>query len=64
MRKLAYGGIIGFALALTFSAVDWIMGLNEHWFSTMWGVYIFAGQQGPPWPLLFSFPTSCRPPAT
>jgi MFS family permease len=46
MRKLAYGGIIGFALALTFSAVDWIMGLNEHWFSTMWGVYIFAGSAG------------------
>lgn len=46
MRRLAYGGIIGFSLALTFSAVDWVMGLNEHWFSTMWGVYIFAGSAG------------------
>lgn len=46
MRRLAYGGIIGFALAISFSAIDWVMGLNEHWFSTMWGVYIFAGAAG------------------
>ncbi|MEO0453915.1 MAG: hypothetical protein AAFY98_07240 [Verrucomicrobiota bacterium] len=46
MRRLAYGGLCGFALAITFSAVDWVMALNEHWFSTMWGVYIFAGSAG------------------
>jgi hypothetical protein len=32
-----------FALSLTFGAFDWLMGLDFHWFSTMWGVYIFAG---------------------
>jgi len=32
-----------FALTITFAAVDWVMGLDYNWFSTMWGVYIFAG---------------------
>ncbi len=32
-----------FALAITFAAVDWLMTLDYSWFSTMWGVYIFAG---------------------
>jgi hypothetical protein len=32
-----------FALTITFAAVDWLMGLDYLWFSTMWGVYIFAG---------------------
>ncbi len=32
-----------FALTITFAAVDWVMGLDYSWFSTMWGVYIFAG---------------------
>jgi hypothetical protein len=32
-----------FALTATFAAVDWLMTLDYSWFSTMWGVYIFAG---------------------
>ena len=32
-----------FALTATFAAVDWLMTLDYTWFSTMWGVYIFAG---------------------
>lgn len=32
-----------FALTVTFAAVDWLMTLDYSWFSTMWGVYIFAG---------------------
>jgi len=32
-----------FALAATFASVDWLMTLDYAWFSTMWGVYIFAG---------------------
>src|SRR6476620_9179608 len=30
-------------LSLTFGAYDWLLGVDYHWFSTMWGVYIFAG---------------------
>jgi hypothetical protein len=32
-----------FALTITFAAFDWLMSLDPHWFSTIYGVYIFAG---------------------
>lgn len=32
-----------FAGALTFSAVDWMMTLDPEWYSTIFGVYFFAG---------------------
>ncbi len=31
------------SLALTFAAFDWIMSLEPLWYSTMFGVYVFAG---------------------
>jgi hypothetical protein len=46
MRKFGIGGIPAIAVCLTFAAVDWLMGLDYHWFSTMWGVYVFAGAAG------------------
>jgi hypothetical protein len=42
-RKMVFPMLPFFALSLTFGAFDWLMGLDFHWFSTMWGVYIFAG---------------------
>jgi hypothetical protein len=42
-RKLAFACAPTFALCLTFAAVDWLMSISYHWYSTMWGVYIFAG---------------------
>jgi hypothetical protein len=41
--KLSAGGIFLFALSLAFAAVDWLMSLQPHWYSTMYGVYYFAG---------------------
>ncbi|HEY5895422.1 MAG TPA: hypothetical protein VIT91_19545 [Chthoniobacterales bacterium] len=35
-----------FALSITFAAIDWVMALDYKWYSTMWGVYIFAGSAG------------------
>ncbi|HRI71455.1 MAG TPA: hypothetical protein PK156_44785 [Polyangium sp.] len=32
-----------FALSVTFAGFDWVMSLNPHWYSTIFGVYIFAG---------------------
>jgi hypothetical protein len=43
MRWWAPLSIVGFGVAMTFSAIDWLMALDFHWYSTMWGVYIFAG---------------------
>jgi hypothetical protein len=32
-----------FALTITFTAIDWGMSLEAHWFSTIFGVYYFSG---------------------
>ena len=32
-----------FILTISFAAIDWMMSLEPHWFSTMFGVYYFAG---------------------
>lgn len=32
-----------FAITVTFSAIDWMMSLEPHWFSTIYGVYFFSG---------------------
>ncbi len=36
-------GVLLFAITLTFAVIDWIMSLTPHWYSTMFGVYMFAG---------------------
>jgi hypothetical protein len=43
LRRFAGPGIIVLALTQTFASVDWIMSLAPHWYSTMFGVYFFAG---------------------
>jgi hypothetical protein len=45
LRMQASGApaIILFALSLTFSAFDWVMSLDPHWYSTIFGVYVFSG---------------------
>jgi hypothetical protein len=40
--KLCAGGIIVWALTQSFQAVDWLMSLQPHWYSTIFGVYFFA----------------------
>jgi hypothetical protein len=42
-RLFACRWLLPFALTVTFAAVDWVMAIDYNWFSTMWGVYIFAG---------------------
>jgi hypothetical protein len=32
-----------FVITLTFSSIDWMMSLEAHWFSTIFGVYYFSG---------------------
>lgn len=43
MRWWSFFGIPFMGVCLTFAAIDWLMGMDYRWFSTMWGVYIFAG---------------------
>lgn len=42
-RRASAGFVPVFAVSATFMAFDLLMGLDWTWFSTMWGVYIFAG---------------------
>lgn len=46
MRKFGNAAMIMFGLGISFTGIDWLMAMNHHWFSTMWGVYIFAGAAG------------------
>lgn len=35
--------LVVYALTISLASIDWIMSLEPLWFSTMWGVYHFAG---------------------
>jgi hypothetical protein len=43
LRRFAGPAIIVLALTQSFASIDWIMSLTPHWYSTMFGVYFFAG---------------------
>src|SRR3954464_8012866 len=43
LRRLAGPSLIVLALTQSFASVDWIVSLSPHWYSTMFGVYFFAG---------------------
>ncbi len=43
LQTLSAGGTFLYALSLSFAAIDWLMSLQPHWYSTMYGVYYFAG---------------------
>jgi hypothetical protein len=43
LRRLAGPAIIVLGITQTFASIDWIMSLTPHWYSTMFGVYFFAG---------------------
>jgi hypothetical protein len=60
MRKVSFISLPLFALCLTFGACDWLMSLQYTWFSTMWGVYIFAGAAGSSMSLLVLVITALR----
>ncbi|HPF15686.1 MAG TPA: quinol:cytochrome C oxidoreductase, partial [Planctomycetota bacterium] len=43
MQRVAAPCTLLFALSITFAAVDFMMSLDAPWFSTIFGVYVFAG---------------------
>ncbi len=42
-RAVSAPGIPLFAVTITFAAFDWVMSLDPHWYSTIFGVYLFSG---------------------
>src|SRR5262249_3167041 len=43
LKRIAGPAIIVVALTQTFASIDWVMSLSPEWYSTMFGVYWFAG---------------------
>jgi hypothetical protein len=46
-RTLSGPGLVVFALSVTFAMVDWVMTLEPHWFSTIYGMLLFLSQGKP-----------------
>ena len=43
LQMVSAPGVILFAFSVSFAAIDWMMSLDPHWFSTIFGVYYFSG---------------------
>ncbi len=43
VRKWSAPFMLLFAVSATFASFDWLMSLDPHWFSTIFGVYVFSG---------------------
>jgi hypothetical protein len=44
LQMLGRGAIILYFLTMTFASVDWMMSIEPHWTSTMYGLLVIAGQ--------------------
>jgi hypothetical protein len=43
-QKVSAPGLILYCLAMTFAAFDWVMSLDPHWYSTIYGMIFLSGQ--------------------
>jgi hypothetical protein len=43
-QRLSGPGLIIYALTITFASIDWVMSLEPHWFSTIYGLMFIVGQ--------------------
>jgi hypothetical protein len=44
MQMLSAGGLVAYGLTITFASFDWLMSMEPHWYSTIYGVLILGGQ--------------------
>src|SRR6185295_2076224 len=44
LQRLSGPGLIIYALTITFASTDWVMSLEPHWFSTIYGMMFMVGQ--------------------
>ncbi len=44
MQMLSAAGLVAYGLTITFASFDWLMSLEPHWYSTIYGVLILGGQ--------------------
>jgi hypothetical protein len=44
LERLSGAGIVIFTFSMTAAAIDWLMSLSPHWFSTIFGLLVIIGQ--------------------
>lgn len=44
LENLSAAGILLYVFSMTFAAIDWMMSLDPHWFSTIYGLLVCVGQ--------------------
>ncbi len=44
MERISGPGLVFYGFSVTFMAIDWVLSINPHWFSTMFGLLFIAGQ--------------------
>jgi hypothetical protein len=44
LQRLSGAGLVIYALTITAAGIDWIMSLNPHWYSTLFGFLMMGGQ--------------------
>jgi len=44
IQRISGAGLVFYALAVTWAGIDWIMTLNPHWYSTLFGFLTMGGQ--------------------
>jgi hypothetical protein len=44
IQRLSGFGLVFYVLAVTFAGIDWIMSINPHWYSTLFGFLMLGGQ--------------------
>jgi hypothetical protein len=44
IQRLSGAGLVIYALTVTAAGIDWIMSLNPHWYSTLFGFLMMGGQ--------------------
>ena len=45
VQRVSGAGLVFYALTITFASIDWVMSINPHWYSTLFG-FLFMGGQG------------------
>jgi hypothetical protein len=44
LATISAPGLIFWSFTITFMAIDWLLSINPHWFSTIFGLLVLAGQ--------------------
>lgn len=44
MQSISAAGLLIYAITISFAAFDWVMSLDPHWYSTIFGVLLMGGQ--------------------